>query len=98
SILAENQTNYEHLYARQEAFLRYPADWLIRFHNMFLKSRLPNGGLALDYGCGSGNNSVFLIQKGFETFGVDVAPSFKALVASNFSLHGIKQDLDHHFG
>jgi SAM-dependent methyltransferase len=98
SILAENQANYENLYAREEAFLRYPADWLIRFHNMFLRSRLPDGGRALDYGCGSGNNSVFLIQKGFETHGVDVAPSFKNLLKRNFELHGIDEKLTANFG
>ena len=46
-------------------------------------------GVILDFGCGSGNNSVFFMQKGYSVFGVDVAPSFKNLVAKNLELHNV---------
>lgn len=90
-ILDANAQNYETLYANDEAFLRYPADWIIRFHNMFLKSNIPADANVLDYGCGSANNAVFFCQKGYNVFGVDVAPSFKKLVKGNFALHGIDE-------
>jgi SAM-dependent methyltransferase len=88
-MLDENRNNYETRYSKEEVFLRYPADWVIRFHNMFLKKNIPEGGKILDYGCGSGNNSVFFMQKGYSVFGVDVAPSFKNLVAKNLALHSV---------
>lgn len=88
-ILEANRENYESLYAKEEAFLRYPADWIIRFHNMFLKKNIPANARILDYGCGSANNSVLFMQKGYSVFGVDVAPSFKNLVAKNLELHNL---------
>lgn len=88
-ILAANQGNYESLYQAEQAFLRYPADWLIRFHNMYLRANLPTGARVLDYGCGSGNNAIFLIEKGYEVHGVDVAPSFKSLLVKNMALHHV---------
>jgi SAM-dependent methyltransferase len=96
-ILEANANNYETLYAKDEAFLRYPADWIIRFHNMFLKHNIPANARVLDYGCGSANNAVFFTQKGYTVSGVDVAPSFKKLVEKNFELHNIdKANLDNY--
>lgn len=40
-ILQSNRDNYEALYEKEEAFLRYPVDWVIRFHNMYLRKALP---------------------------------------------------------
>ncbi|HOE56328.1 MAG TPA: class I SAM-dependent methyltransferase [Bacillota bacterium] len=92
-ILEENKGNYENLYSKEEAFLRYPADWIIRFHNMFLKNNIPKDGKVLDYGCGSGNNAVFFVQKGYSVYGIDVAPSFKNLVAKNLEMNGFDKSL-----
>jgi hypothetical protein len=46
-LMLENETiydtnvgNYEDLYSKDEAFLRFPADWVIRFHNMYMKKNL----------------------------------------------------------
>ena len=50
-MLEENKTNYQNLYSKQEAFLRYPADWIIRFHNRYLGRVIPTGRV-LDYGMG----------------------------------------------
>ena len=81
-FLQANQDNYEELYTKRQAFLRYPADWVIRFHNMYLRQNIP-GGRVLDYGCGSGNNSVFFMEQGYEVHGVDVADESLALVKLN---------------
>ena len=77
-----NQLNYEDLYSKEEAFLRYPADWVIRFHNMYLKANIPSGRL-LDYGCGAGNNSVYFLEHGYDLHGVDVAEASTPLVKRN---------------
>jgi SAM-dependent methyltransferase len=91
-ILKTNKETYENLYSKREAFLRYPADWVIRFHNMYMRDNL-NSGRVLDYGCGSANNSVFFIKQGYEVWGVDVAKNFKDLVEKNFTLHHIDKSL-----
>ncbi len=59
-MLNVNRRDYERLYAKEEGFLRYPADWVARFYNMFLKGNIRKNAVMLDYGCGSGNNSIFL--------------------------------------
>lgn len=88
-ILDVNLNYYESHYSKEEIFMRYPADWIIRFHNMFLNKNISADGAILDYGCGSGNNSIFFMQKGYSVSGVDVVPSFKDLIAKNFELHNI---------
>ncbi len=87
--LEKNRENYQTLYSNEEAFLRYPADWVIRFHNMFLKDNISDNALILDYGCGSGNNSMFFLHKGYNVHGVDVAPHFTELVKKNIELHNV---------
>lgn len=96
-VLENNKNNYENLYAKEEAFLRYPADWIIRFYNMYLKTHMPAGAKVLDYGCGSGNNAVFFAQKNFDVYGVDVAPSFKSLVKKNYQSHNLAETLVDNF-
>ena len=91
--LEQNRDNYEMLYGKDEAFLRHPADWVIRFHNIFLKHNIRKDALLLDYGCGAGNNSIFFLQKGYSVYGVDVAHAFKRLLAKNFELHNIDNSL-----
>jgi len=81
-ILAVNRDGYQTRYSRKQAFLQYPADWIIRFHNIYLKQHIPSGRV-LDYGCGSGNNSIFYIEKGYETYGVEVVDSALELIKAN---------------
>src|SRR5690606_8032466 len=96
NILEGNAKNYKDLYSKQEAFLRYPADWVIRFHNMYLKKNLPSGRV-LDYGCGSGNNSSLFIDKGYETYGVDVSQEAIDLVKVNLASRGLDPKLADNF-
>lgn len=81
-ILEVNKNNWEKFYSDKGIFLRYPADWVIRFHNLYLKKNIPQGKI-LDYGCGTGNNSMFFLDKGYDVWGVDVSPSFLNLVRAN---------------
>lgn len=89
SLQDTNKEQYERFYkSKQQAFLRYPADWVIRFHNIYLKEHLPSGRV-LDYGCGSGNNSIFFIRNGYEVYGVDVAESAANLIALNLESYNL---------
>jgi len=81
-ILAGNQQAYEQLYKAKQAYLRYPADWIIRFHNMYLRDHLPTGRV-LDYGCGAGNNAMFFLMEGYEVHGVEVNEAARPLIREN---------------
>jgi SAM-dependent methyltransferase len=96
TILDLNQKNYDDLYKQNSAFLRYPADWVIRFHNMYMKANIPSGRV-LDYGCGSANNSVFFMKNGYDTYGVDVSESALGLVQQNLKANGLPETLVDHF-
>jgi SAM-dependent methyltransferase len=88
-----NKELYERFYkSQQQAFLRYPADWVVRFHNMYLKERLPSGRV-LDYSCGSGNNSIFFLRNGYDLHGVEVAESALGLIRLNLESYDL--DLEH---
>jgi SAM-dependent methyltransferase len=50
-------------------------------------------GRALDLGCGTGANSVFLAQHGFDVTGVDFAPSALAKAARAAGAAGVRVDL-----
>lgn len=79
------KSNYERVYSEKRVFLRYPADWVIRFHNMMLSHELDAGAKVLDYGIGSGNNAVFLAKQGYDIMGADVTDTVLPLVAENFN-------------
>lgn len=83
-MLEQNKKYYKKLYAKEESFLQYPAGWIIRFHNMFLKKNLPTGRV-LDYGCGTANNSIFFIEKGYDVYGVDVSENAIGLIERNLA-------------
>lgn len=87
-----NKDNYDSLYAEEKAFLRWPADWILRFNNMFLRERLSAPARILDFGCGSGNNSIPFLKEGHEVLGIDVAPNTRQLVEKNLNYHGLGND------
>lgn len=68
--LQANTQSYRAVY-EGGANLAYPADHVIRFHNIVLKSEKPSGRL-LDFGCGNGNNARFFIEAGYEVHGTEV--------------------------
>ncbi|HEY4497214.1 MAG TPA: class I SAM-dependent methyltransferase [Candidatus Paceibacterota bacterium] len=81
-MLEQNKRYYKKLYAKGASFLQYPADWIIRFHNLYLKKHLPKGKV-LDYGCGTANNSIFFIEKGYDVWGVEVSENSFPLIKKN---------------
>ena len=83
-----NKLTYDNLYSKQQAFLRYPGDWILRFHNMYLKEHLPTGRV-LDFGCGSANNSIFFMRNGYEVEGVDVADGALDLIKLNLESYNL---------
>ncbi len=72
----DNRSLWEERYRHGEAILRYPFDAVVTF--VFQKLRRPVSDRAisvLDFGCGTGNHLRFLIENGYEAYGVDVAPT-----------------------
>ena len=81
-VLTQNYEKYRKVYEARRTFLRYPADWIIRFHNMFMKPNLSSGHI-LDYGCGSGNNAAFFKEQGYEVYGTDITEAVLPLIEEN---------------
>ena len=83
-----NKEAYQDLYTTGKLFVRFPMDHVIRFHAYYLKSQLPSGRV-LDYGCGSGNNSVFFIQQGYDVYGTDVTETALDQIRANLDMYGL---------
>ncbi len=77
-----NFESYQQIYSERKSFLRYPADWIIRFHNIFMRERLPTGRV-LDFGCGSGNNMKFLLDQGYDVRGTEITDAALPLCEAN---------------
>jgi SAM-dependent methyltransferase len=91
-----NKQTYEDLYSKREAFLEYPGDWIPRFHNMYLKEHLPTGKV-LDFGCGSANNGIFFMRRGYEVHGIDIAENALELVSANLESYNLNPKLVENF-
>lgn len=57
-IVQETRKYFGSVYKDPKRFLRYPDDLIIRFHQYYLKNMFFDGKI-LDYGFGSGNNSIY---------------------------------------
>lgn len=80
--VADNVATFNAIYSTKRSFLRYPADWVVRFHAHWLRANIPEGRV-LDFGCGSGNNLAFFQNQGYETVATEVAPAVLPLIEEN---------------
>lgn len=80
--LQTNLESYAGIYGSKRTFLRYPADWVIRFHNIWMRKNMPSGSV-LDYGCGSGNNMRFFLDQGYQVHGIEIAKEVLPLIQEN---------------
>lgn len=92
TVVEANRDAYQDLYTKGKLFVRYPMDHVIRFHAYYLRSHLPSGKV-LDYGCGSGNNSAFFIQQGYDVYGMDVAEAVLDQIKENLKMYSL--DMSH---
>lgn len=88
TVVSSSQSAYQDLYTSNKLFVRYPMDHVIRFHAYYLRFHLPSGKV-LDYDCGSGNNSAFFIQEGYEIYGVDVTKGSLDQIRANLDMYGL---------
>lgn len=66
------------IYSQGKQLNKYPYDSVVSFifKNYSKLSEIEKRNIrVLDLGCGSGNNSLFLSDFGFETYGIDISPS-----------------------
>ncbi|MGD8451808.1 MAG: methyltransferase domain-containing protein [Phycisphaerae bacterium] len=62
-------------YAASYARLEFPGTYYLAFRDLpELFSRHARGGRALDFGCGTGRSTRFLVRHGFDALGVDISP------------------------
>nr|WP_321513228.1 class I SAM-dependent methyltransferase [uncultured Pseudodesulfovibrio sp.] len=91
-------TLYEKYYESSASFFKYPNEFIVKGFYSFINRDPYAGpsvstGRALDFAYGSGSNSVFLIQQGYETHGVEVASSAHQLLVENLRWHGLSEKL-----
>jgi SAM-dependent methyltransferase len=79
-ILNINQETFQDYYAEASRTIEYPNELMIRFYHNYLKHNIESGGRVLDFGFGSGNNSVYLIEQGYNVYGLEVVSSTIRLV------------------
>lgn len=70
------QINWDKSFRKNQNFLIYPNEQIIKFVNKFIKKRdklnISESHLkCLDIGCGSGRHVVYLSQSGFKVYGID---------------------------
>ncbi len=95
-ILKINKDDYEKMYSNMTNFLQYPPVWIIGFYNSYLKKYLPQGKV-LDYGYGSGANSAYFMERGYDVYGVEVAGSSLGQLKQNMKDRNIKNEIDGKF-
>lgn len=83
----KNKLIWEKIYKEKKAgFLRYPSEVFIT-HFLRHKKYITPKGRALDYGCGSGNNTEFLIEEMESVFGLDISESSINITRKRLRLH-----------
>jgi cyclopropane fatty-acyl-phospholipid synthase-like methyltransferase len=76
--MKENEESWEDIYTDGESYLEYPNEALvISYHR--IKNLLSKKITCLDYGFGSGNNSLFLIDKVEDFYGIELSEKAKEL-------------------
>jgi len=81
--------SWEKNYKLLKRYNKYPFDFVIKYS---LKYFNPNQKTkVLDLGCGGGGNTKFLIDAGFNTYGVDVSPTAINLTRKKLSISNKKK-------
>ncbi len=57
-----------------------------------------SGKTVLDYGCGSGENSVLAVDHGAKVIGIDISPDLIALARKRSELHSVEQNVEFRVG
>jgi SAM-dependent methyltransferase len=84
----KSKLNWERIYKEKESgsFLRYPNEvFITQFFRH--KNNITLNGKALDYGCGSGNNTEFLIGEMGSVFGLDISESSIGITKKRLESH-----------
>ncbi len=96
-MLLNNIGIYENFHARNDNSLKYPNEYLIRFYYSYLKRHMRTRGKVLDFGYGSGNNSVFFMERGHEVFGIEISGDSQRLLLDNMKDKGLDLSLAKNF-
>jgi SAM-dependent methyltransferase len=70
-----NQVIWEDRYSREIVLNRYPFNQIVSFILRNYGKCDRSKTRILDYGCGGGNHSVFLLKEGFDVYGIDYSNS-----------------------
>lgn len=91
----------EDLRIKQETITRYANPAAETFYPLEYAYRLlgdVEGKIVLDYGCGSGDNSVLLASRGAKILGVDISPELIGLAEKRLEIHGLSKNAEFRVG
>jgi 2-polyprenyl-3-methyl-5-hydroxy-6-metoxy-1,4-benzoquinol methylase len=96
-MLSKNIGTFKEYYAHNKNPLRYPNEYLVRFYHSYLKNNIRPRGKILDFGYGSGNNTVFLMERGYEVHGIEIAEAAQKLLLDDLDAKGFGSALAKNF-
>lgn len=70
-----------------------PHESLVRFVARWLKSKNPQNTKVLDHGCGAGRHTIYLAEKGYSTYGVDISQKGLEIAQQRLASKNLEADL-----
>lgn len=92
-----NASIYKHCHMQNPNMLKYPSEYLIRAYHAYIKNGIPPRGKVLDFGYGSGNNSVFFLEKGYDVYGTEISDAAISKIKNNLDEKGLDPSLSEKF-
>ena len=96
-LLEKNRHAFDDHYSKPGSNLQFPNEYLIRCYHNYIKKHISPGSRILDFGYGSGNNSLYFIKQGYEVFGIEVVESTIEMIQENLRLNSLDSALSDNF-
>lgn len=81
-----------------ERYSNPPADTFYPLEYAYYLLGDARGQTVLDYGCGSGDNSVLIADHGAKVIGVDISPDLIELAEKRLAIHGLNENAEFRVG
>jgi SAM-dependent methyltransferase len=87
SYARQNVLRFSEVYRSRRYVPKYPAEWIVRAHGIYLRKNTPSGRI-LDLGCGTGSNARLFVDFGYEVDLVDASEEALPLIQETVGSRG----------